>query len=72
VRHEVVLSSSLTSSAKTAIYPNSHIPEREGLVFLKKRKEEELTSWHGGTGPSQCRQRWRQRLDSPDDAMARV
>jgi hypothetical protein len=48
------------SSTKTTIYPNSLIQEREGerererglSVFEKKRKGEELTNWHGGTGPS--------------------
>jgi hypothetical protein len=55
------------SSAKTAIYPNSLILEREGLAFLRKRKDEELTNWSGGTGSS--RRRW---LDSLDGAMARV
>jgi hypothetical protein len=55
------------SSAKTAIYPNSLILERGGSVFLKKRKDEELTNWHGGTGP--LKRRW---LNSPDKAMARV
>jgi hypothetical protein len=38
--------------------------------FEKKRKGEELTNWSGRTGPSR-RQR-RQKLDSPDEAMARV
>jgi hypothetical protein len=54
-------------SAKTVIYPNSLILEREGSTFLKKEKNEELTIWRGGTGP--LRRRW---LDSPDEAMARV
>jgi hypothetical protein len=59
------------SSAKTAIYPNSLILKREVLVFFeKKRKGEELTNWCGGTGPS--RRRRRQKLNSPDEAMARV
>jgi hypothetical protein len=41
---------------------------REGSAFLKKkRKDEELTNWHGGTYPSQ---RWW--LDSPNESMARV
>jgi hypothetical protein len=61
------------SSAKTAIYPNSLILEREVSAFLRKRKGEELTNWRGGTYPSKRRRRrWRQKLDSPDEAMARV
>jgi hypothetical protein len=60
------------SSAKTAIYPNSLILEREVSGFFeKKRKGGELTNWRGGTGPSRRRQWWR-KLDSPDVAMARV
>jgi hypothetical protein len=54
-------------SAKTAIYPNSLILERDGSTFLRKKKDEELTNWSSGTGSS-----WRRRLDSPDGAMARV
>jgi hypothetical protein len=62
---------SLTSSTKCTIYPNSLILEREVSTFFeKKRKGEELFNWCGGTGPSW---RWRrQKLDSPNDAMARV
>jgi hypothetical protein len=58
------------SSTKTAIYPNSRILQREGSTFLKKRKDEEHTNWSGETAPSW--RRWRQRLDSPYEAMARV
>jgi hypothetical protein len=31
-------------SAKTTIYPNSLIFEREGSAFFRKRKDEELTN----------------------------
>jgi hypothetical protein len=59
------------SSAKTTIYPNSLILEIEVSVFFgKKRKGEELTNWRGGTDP--LWRRWRQKLDSPYEAMARV
>jgi hypothetical protein len=55
---------------KNAIYPNSLILERGLGVFEKKKKGKELTNWHDGTYPS--RRRWRRKLDSPDEAMARV
>jgi hypothetical protein len=34
---KIVLSLSLTSSAKTIIYPNSLILERQGSTFLRKK-----------------------------------
>jgi hypothetical protein len=34
---KIVLSLSLTSSAKTTIYPNSLILERQGSTFLRKK-----------------------------------
>jgi hypothetical protein len=55
---------------KNAIYPNSLILERGLGVFEKKKKGKALTNWRGGTYPS--RRRWRRKLDSPDEAMARV
>jgi hypothetical protein len=62
------------SYAKTAIYPNSLILEGEGSSFLrKKRKDEELTIWTGGTSSSRRQWRWwRQQLDFLDEAMAKV
>jgi hypothetical protein len=54
------------------IYPNSLILEREGSVFLKKRKDKELINWRGKTGPSRRRRRQRRRHDSLDEAMGRV
>jgi hypothetical protein len=58
--------------AKTTIYSNSLILERErGIsVFEKKRKDEELTNWSSGTGSSW--RWWWWWLDSPDKAMVRV
>jgi hypothetical protein len=35
---KIVISSSLSSSSKTAIYPNSFILEREGSTFLRKKE----------------------------------
>jgi hypothetical protein len=49
-------------------YTNSLILKRVVSAFFEKKKMgEELTNWHGGTGPS-CRRR----LDSPDGYMARI
>jgi hypothetical protein len=54
---------------KNPIFTNSLILERVVSAFLRK-KGEEPTNWHGGTGLS--RRRRRRRLDSLDEPKARV
>jgi hypothetical protein len=58
------------SSAKSAIYPNSLIHEREVSSFLRKKEGWRTYQLVWGTYPSRRRRRWK--LDSPDNAMARV